>query len=295
MNSHSSSPKISVVIPALNEAENLRRTLEQLQATLPPASEIVVVDDGSRDNTAEVVCAAGGPARLLRSYHLGCAAARNYGATQASGEILVFADAHVETPPGWWQPLVAALSDKQVGAVAPAIAAAGRPDARGYGMGLRGPGVHTTWLKRRQTTPYPVPVLCACFVAMRREAFEATGGFDNGLIRWGSTDAEFSIRHWLMGYRLLVVPEATVAHLFRKRHPYKVDWTTVLHNMLRLAFLHFNAERAKRVVEAIKTHRSFAAALALCADSDLWSRRAVLHERRTHDDDWFFNHFGIAM
>lgn len=89
--------KISVILPAKNEAEGLRRTLPALAAVLPEA-EIIVVDDGSTDETAEVARSAG--ARVLSSpYSMGNGAAIKRGARAATGEVLVFMDADGQHDP----------------------------------------------------------------------------------------------------------------------------------------------------------------------------------------------------
>lgn len=82
---------ISVILPAKNEAEGLRRTLPGLRALLPDA-EIIVVDDGSTDATAQVAAELG--ARVLSSpYSMGNGAAIKRGARAAEGDTLVFLDA----------------------------------------------------------------------------------------------------------------------------------------------------------------------------------------------------------
>lgn len=89
--------KISVILPAKNEAEGLRRTLPRLIAQLPDA-EIIVVDDGSKDETAEVALAHG--ARVLGApYSMGNGAAIKRGARAAAGEVLVFMDADGQHDP----------------------------------------------------------------------------------------------------------------------------------------------------------------------------------------------------
>ncbi|WP_374606431.1 glycosyltransferase family 2 protein [Thermomonas sp.] len=82
---------ISIVLPAKNEAEGLRRTLPALRSAYPDA-EIIVVDDGSSDETAAVASAGG--ARVLSSpYSMGNGAAIKRGARAACGEVVVFMDA----------------------------------------------------------------------------------------------------------------------------------------------------------------------------------------------------------
>ena len=82
---------LSIILPAKNEAAGLRGTLPALRVAYPEA-EIIVVDDGSIDDTARVAADAG--ARVLSSpYSMGNGAAIKRGARAASGEVLVFMDA----------------------------------------------------------------------------------------------------------------------------------------------------------------------------------------------------------
>ncbi|UHQ19925.1 glycosyltransferase family 2 protein [Lysobacter sp. KIS68-7] len=83
--------RISIILPAKNEAEGLRQTLPGLRALMPDA-EVIVVDDGSTDATAAVAAEHG--ARVLSSpYAMGNGAAIKRGARAASGDVLVFMDA----------------------------------------------------------------------------------------------------------------------------------------------------------------------------------------------------------
>lgn len=89
--------RISVVMPAKNEAEGLRKTLPRLRACQQDA-EIIVVDDGSTDDTAAVAAANG--ARVVRApYSMGNGAAIKRGARAATGDILVFMDADGQHDP----------------------------------------------------------------------------------------------------------------------------------------------------------------------------------------------------
>jgi len=293
LSSCSSSVDLSVVIPVLNEGDNLRRTITGLDRSLPTASEIIVVNDGSTDGCCDFL--RGSQAvRLLdpeAGARLGAAGARNKGAAAARGEVVLFLDAHVDVAPGWAEPLVAAARDPKVGAAAPGISVMGRDDCCGYGLRFCDVSLGVEWLPPPQAEP-DAPLLPGACWAMRRSLFEEEGGFDAGLVRWGSEDAELSVRLWTAGYALRLVPEVTVAHLFRESHPYAIDWTCVLHNMLRMAVVHFSDERLARVVERFKHYRDFTAAWVMLLETDTLSRRSDVRLRRTRDDQAYFAQFG---
>jgi glycosyltransferase involved in cell wall biosynthesis len=83
---------ISVIIPAFNRVALLPSTLRSLLDQSVPAGEILVVDDGSTDGTADVAAAFGGIVRVIRQANAGPAAARNRGFAESSGEFIHFFD-----------------------------------------------------------------------------------------------------------------------------------------------------------------------------------------------------------
>jgi glycosyltransferase involved in cell wall biosynthesis len=92
MNLTAPAPEVSVLIPAYNAARYLAETLESLRSQTHGAAEVLVVDDGSSDSTAEVARAGGGSVRLLRLEHGGVSRARNHGLLHARGRYIVFLD-----------------------------------------------------------------------------------------------------------------------------------------------------------------------------------------------------------
>ena len=161
------------MIPVRNDAQRLRRCLRTIQANTYPSRqvEVIVVDNGSHDGSADVAREAG--ARVVVLPGLPVAELRNRGAGQSTGEILAFVDADHEIVADWIVSAVDTFSrDRRVGAV-------GAP----YEAPSDGTWVQRTYdlLRRRPPGVRDVEWLGSGNLAVRREAFEAIGGFDTRL------------------------------------------------------------------------------------------------------------------
>jgi len=86
-------PRFSVIIPAFNAAATLARAIESVRLQSWPAHEIIVVDDGSTDTTADIARQFGAAVRLIQQTNRGVSVARNAGASAATGDWLAFLDA----------------------------------------------------------------------------------------------------------------------------------------------------------------------------------------------------------
>lgn len=102
--------RISVIIPALNEAENISKTLQSTRALLKNGHEVIVVDGGSDDDTCKI---ASGFTDKLISSQPGRAIQMNMGAQAASGEIYVFLHADTVLPEDAEQLIISAISTDQ--------------------------------------------------------------------------------------------------------------------------------------------------------------------------------------
>jgi dolichol-phosphate mannosyltransferase len=127
---------LSVVIPAWNEAQNLRRypgELFPVLAGLGMPVEVLIVDDGSRDDTAQVVKDMGPPARLIaHEKNKGLAAALRTGFAEARGEMLVTLDADLTFAPS----LIPLLLERFRAGDADVVS--GSPKMAGYGADIPG-------------------------------------------------------------------------------------------------------------------------------------------------------------
>ena len=292
--------KVSIVIPAFNEGENLVDTIQFIREnTAHPEFEVLVVDDGSTDGTGDRLSRVfdhDERVGMVRTEGLGAGQARSFGAMHASGEILVFLDAHCYVPPHWIDGLIQALADARIGMVGPAIATISRGrDARGLGMTLLDARLDVDWLGQYKNAPYPVPLLSGACQVVRKAELEQLGYYDKGMTRYGHEDLELCLRYWLMGYEVLVQPQSVVYHLFRDCRPYEIKAQEVIYNRLRMATLHLSNERVDRVVSCYSNAPGFDEIMAWLEQSDAMSRRSQLADLRSRDDDWFCTRFGCPI
>lgn len=288
---------VSVVIPALNEGQNLVDTVASVRAHSGPLDpEVIVVDDGSTDGSPQRVAgrfADDDRVRVTAGPGAGIARARNAGAAAARGEIVVFLDAHCYTRPGWLTALTDPFADPVVALTGPAFASIRAPTGVACGLTWADPSLSNVWLPA--TTTGRVPFHIGACQAVRAEAFAAVGGFDDGMTRWGSEDVELCLRLWLLGHEVHAAPRSVVFHLFRQSRPYRVDARMILYNHLRLALLHFDEARLEKVVAQILRWDTAAGAIAHALTGGVAAQRAALHAARVHDTEWFFRRFGIGF
>jgi mycofactocin glycosyltransferase len=210
---------VSVVIPVRDRAEELRKCLESLRRLDYPqdALEIIVVDDGSLDDSALVakefgarVVASGGSGR-------GPAAARNCGVSAATGDILAFIDSDCTASPQWLTELLPGFAEADVAAIGGWVD--GMNSRRALDryetvMSSLNMGSRERYGKEGNDTFY----LPTCNLLVRRKAFDIVGGFREDLhvgedvdLTWRLRDCAYSIRYLPKGkvchnHRSLMVP-----------------------------------------------------------------------------------------
>jgi glycosyltransferase involved in cell wall biosynthesis len=223
---------ISFIIPAYNEELLLPRSLSALRAAAEAVGEpheMIVVDDASADRTAVVAEAYG--ARVVRVAHRQIAATRNSGARDAKGDVFVFVDADTLVNPAVVRAAVEAL----------------RGGAIGGGCELRFDGRLPIWARLLVSSFRPVyrvaRMASGSFLFCTRQAFEATGGFDETL--FAAEEAAMSRALHRQG-RFVVLRE-TVLTSGRKLRAYSA-WE-ILRLLSRLAFLGRKAVRDRQGLE----------------------------------------------
>ena len=203
--------KISIVIPAYNAESTIGQTVAQslAQAYGRLDVEVIVVDDGSGDDTAKVAESAG--AIVIHQPNAGPAAARNRGWKAATGQVICFTDADCVPTAGWTKNLLDGFTDGQVGAVAGSYEIANSKSWLSH-------WVHEEIMERHKRMPPFVRAFGSYNVAIPRYVLEATGGFDPAYLQASGEDNDLSYRIIKKGWRIAFRPQAKVAHY----HPEKV-------------------------------------------------------------------------
>ncbi len=209
-------PPVSVVIPVKDRAEELRRCLESLKRVRYPAEEleILVVDDGSRDQTREVARSMGASVIPSGGEGRGPSAARNRGASVARGEILAFLDSDCAASEEWLAELAGTFEDPEVAAVGGRVngmhasSALDRYEAEmsSLCLGARGrSGQHG------KDTFY----LPSCNLLVRRRDFVEAGGFREELQVAEDVDLSWRLRD--RGRKIVYTPAGSIVHEHRNR------------------------------------------------------------------------------
>jgi GT2 family glycosyltransferase/cephalosporin hydroxylase len=236
---------LSIVIPTYNEGSLLTRTLESVLSQPEAAeAEIVIADDGSTDGS--VVAAVKRWPQIRHASHpkpYGTSAGKALGADTARGDVLLFLDAHTCPAPGAIATLTAAA--KSYGVATPAVdgldVETWRPNRKrsaGMYVDLQG-NWHCLWINRDHLPQLAVECWRSYAIpgqsfAIRRDVYDAIGGWDRGLLAWGS-DASLSLRLWCLGYNVVHVPSARVAHRFASGFStYRPHWWEIFANRNRI-------------------------------------------------------------
>jgi len=207
--------RFSVVIPTYNRVDTLRQTLAAVSAQDRSDYDILVIDDGSTDATAETVAQEFPGVRLLRQPNRGPAAARNRGIHEATGDVVAFTDDDCVPPPDWLSRLAAGYGRY------PHIAGAGgyleAPDAlmrlnllaqfeRSIGRDEYGAG------QEEMVGGFECPAGGTNNMSYRRSVLLHAGGFDETFPYAAGEDADLKWRVCQTGARLLYMP-VKVKHL----------------------------------------------------------------------------------
>jgi GT2 family glycosyltransferase len=211
--------KVSVIVANWNRRELLRACLKSLENQTATEFEVIVVDNGSVDGSAEMVEREFAQARLIRnSENRGFCAANNQGIQASQAEFIALLNNDAEAHPAWLQALVDAMGGRPDYGMAASkilvwedpsrIDKAGHliyPDGQNRGRGSGEPD--RGQYDGTEETLWPD----GCAAIYRRRMLAEIGGFDEDLFAYAD-DAELGLRARIAGWRCVYAPGAVVRH-----------------------------------------------------------------------------------
>lgn len=201
-------PLVSVIVPAYNEGKVVANCIESILASDYPAFEVILVDDGSTDDTlAEMRRFETHPrVRVIGKANGGKASALNAGIEAAAGEVLFFVDADGIFTPSTIREMLNAFDDPRVGAVCGNDAPVNL-DRIQTRLACIQTHVGTGFVRRALAQMNCLPIVSGNIGAFRRSVVEKTGPFLSGFI---GEDLELTWRVYKAGYRVNFAPKAVV-------------------------------------------------------------------------------------
>jgi GT2 family glycosyltransferase len=197
---------ISVIIPVKNGVATIQNGLRSLlsQKNCEEAIEVIVVDDGSSDKSAQLAEEAG--AMVIRQAYAGPAAARNKGVRAAQGEIILFTDADCVPDQNWVKEMTRPFGDPQVMGV--------KGVYRTHQTSTIARVIQLEFEERYELLQrYPTIDFVDTYSAgFRSQVFRRLGGFDEAFPYPNNEDVDFSYRMSKAGYKMVFNCHAVVYH-----------------------------------------------------------------------------------
>ena len=208
------STTVAVVVLARNEAALIARCLGSIAAQTRRPDKVILVDDGSADDTVAIARAAYPQLEVLECHTRSLALNRNSGWQAAKTDYVAFLDADCEAPPQWLMNLLTEAESSGVEAVGGGNRPPGDEGAHFLALGI----VVGSFVGSRGSIQGMVPRfrrsvdhLPTLNVLYRTDALERVGGFDPDFVQVGE-DEDLSRRMRVAGGRLVAIPDATVIH-----------------------------------------------------------------------------------
>lgn len=206
---------VSVIIPSYKSAPILPKAIDSVLAQTVPADEIIVVDDGSGDDTADVCRAYGGRVRYIGQENLLASVARNNGIAAAHGDWLAFLDADDVWEPNKLELQLTALSQHPAADFCVTAALAWSAAEQRYHYSFWNGSLDPAIMRRELLIRNILSGICSS-ILIRRDAIESIGGFAPGK---GCEDRRLAVA-LLERFQGLLLPHPLV-----KQQPGPAHWT----------------------------------------------------------------------
>jgi len=232
-------PSTTIVIPVLNGLDLTQNCVQSIRKHTPEPHDIIVVDNGSKDGTAQW-CEAQGIRCIRNEENRGFPAACNQGIVAASGERILLLNNDTLVTPGWLRRMHECMDLADVGLVGPRsnqISGHQKIATPGYRSPLELDGWAWEWGKRRRGECYQTNRLVGFCLMIERAVVEAIGLLDEEFGIGNYEDEDYGKRAELAGFKLLVANAAFVHHYGSQTFAREgIDYTALMaQNAARMA------------------------------------------------------------
>jgi glycosyltransferase involved in cell wall biosynthesis len=245
-------PPLSVIIPVLNDNDELNLTIKSIRETSPPNVEIIVIDDASDspvkiyDDTVKVI-------RLEK--RIGVGGTRHLGASSAKSDYLLFVDSHMRFDEKWYNNALRRLISKPSNIVWCAVCLGLDKEnmdiksPKGFYHGAKlclwdeteNQTFEGKWMDELDGDEYEISCLMgACYFFHKSWFFHIKG--TESLKMWGSDEPLLSIKTWLSGGSIRLMKDVRIGHKFRLQSSYSTNFSYILYNKLRSMKMLFSDE-----------------------------------------------------
>lgn len=321
----------SIIIVFHNEAwSTLVRTVHSILNTSPHhlLAEILLVDDFSNrtflgktldDYMNNLISVRGVDIRVIRARErIGLVGARLLGVEHAKGLILTFIDAHCEATAGWLEPLLWEVNKNPKTAACPIIDIINEDTfaftrsfelhsgAINWNLGFRWYPIskreliETNGMRhadgkvkfKELINPFKSPFMAGGLFSINRDYFNTIGKYDPHMDIWGGENIELSLRIWMCGGQVKILPCSHVAHIFRKSSPYtfrpgKSIGEVLYTNLARVAEVWMDDWRNFFYLVNPIVNKTLAKVGFETAFAELEARKRLRSELKCRDFSWF--------
>lgn len=218
-------PLISIIVPAYNSKKTIKKCIESLLVINYQNYEIIIVDDGSTDNTKEILSEYKDRIHIIENQHSGPSKCRNIAANRVKGDFLAFTDADCLADRDWLKELIKGFINDEVVSVGGSQLSP--QDETNFGKrvqeffeltGFLGGYIKTNQKPvtsnqgnvKKEARLVGVPHNPSCNSMYRKDAFSESGGFDDNL--WPGEDVDLDYRLKKKGFIFICNSKAIVYH-----------------------------------------------------------------------------------
>jgi glycosyltransferase involved in cell wall biosynthesis len=300
-------PSISIIIPVLNDNEELNLTIQSIRETSPENVEIIVIDDGS-DIPVKLL---DGNVKLFRfNQRKGAGQSRHFGAINASSKHLLFIDAHMRFDKNWFNNAM-----ERITSTPKTLWCGSCLGLNETNMDMSKPrGLYTganlvlyaeknktifdgVWRKdEKNKDDYEIScVMGACYF-IHKDWYFYIKGLEQTMM-WGSEEPILSIKTWLAGGEVRLMKSVRLGHKFRDTSPYSTNISHIYYNKLAYMYMLLPDDLNMKLRSKFVNNGNYHAALNLIEENKL----ILTEEKRyyqsifQYDIYWLCNKFQIDL